>query len=177
MEKLSQKQQFQLLSDLLISFQMMHNPQDVALFVQDLFTAAEIKFLSKRLRIAKLLLSGRSYVEIEKELHTSHGTVAKVGAWLKEKGEGFRRIIAKLPHDEPKEEGKFSEVLREWKNTVHRYPRYFLLPHLFSELQKLAEEQKNAQLKDLLTTLKDKRELHREIESQYKRTSLNLRKK
>lgn len=170
LDKLSQKQQLQLLSDLLVAFQMIHNPREVALFVQDLFTAAEIKNLAKRLRIAKRLLSDRTYEEIEKELHTSHGTVAKVGVWLKEKGEGFRRIVGKLPDDEPKEEGRFAEVIREWKSAAHQYPRYFLFHSLFSELEQLAIEQKNIQLTDLLSTLKEKRRLHKEIEAPYKKS-------
>ena len=50
-----------LLSDLLESFKIIKSKEDVALFAQDLLTRDEAEKLAKRLRIAKLLLEGKTY--------------------------------------------------------------------------------------------------------------------
>ena len=61
LEKLSKTEQEELLLDLLQAFQIIKTLDEVALFVQDLLTRAEVKRLSKRLRIAKLLIDGYTY--------------------------------------------------------------------------------------------------------------------
>ena len=98
LEKLSKEKQEDLGFDLVNAMVTANSLADAALFVQDLLTRNEVKILSKRLRIAKLLLSGMTYEEIEKDLHVSHGTVAKIAAWLTQRGDGFRNIIKKLPN-------------------------------------------------------------------------------
>lgn len=174
-EKLTQREQEDLLDDMLTAFQMIRDPEDVVLFVRDLFTAAEVKHLSKRLRIAKLLLAGKTYEEIGKELHTSHGTVAKIGTWLQEKGQGFRRVIMKLPISGPKVDGVFANAFREWKSITHRYRGYFMPYLVFDELSKAARSQKNTRLANLLESVKEKRGMHEDIEAAYQRQK-NLKK-
>lgn len=97
LEKLSKEQQLDLIFDLINAFSLVRNPYETALLMEDLLTADEVKDLGKRLRIAKLLLLGKTQREISEELHCSLATVAKVNLWLNQKGEGFKRIIAKLP--------------------------------------------------------------------------------
>lgn len=164
LDKLTKGQQEELLSDLLIAFQVIRDPTDVAHFVQDLFTKSEIIHLSKRLRIAKLLLVGTSYEDIEKDLHTSHGTVAKVAAWLAEKGEGFRRVLAKLPKD--KSPGAPApSIVETWNNLKRQYPRYFWPEILLEEVVKLANARQKDTLRRVLATLEEKNDMHRHLES------------
>ncbi|MEK7534402.1 MAG: Trp family transcriptional regulator, partial [Patescibacteria group bacterium] len=68
-EKLTKGEQESLVFDLVHSLVQTQTVGDVALFIQDLLTKSEMKMLGKRLRIAKLLLSGMTYEEIEKNLH------------------------------------------------------------------------------------------------------------
>lgn len=96
-EKFSRNEQLELIFDLINSFRIVKNPIETADFLQDLLTAKEIKNLAKRLRIAKLLLSGLTHEEITRHLHCSYASVAKVSLWLNQGGEGFRKVIAKLP--------------------------------------------------------------------------------
>lgn len=96
-EKLSQQEKLDLAFDLIQSLRLVRSPFESAIFLQDLLTASEIGNLSVRLRIAKLLLKGNTHREIIADLHCSYGTVAKVSIWLNYAGEGFRRIISKLP--------------------------------------------------------------------------------
>lgn len=164
LDKLTKGQQEELLADLLIAFQVIQDSSDVAHFVQDLFTKREIVHLSKRLRIAKLLISGSSYEEIEKDLHTSHGTVAKVGTWLAEKGEGFRRVLAKLPKDN-KSGAPAPPIVQTWNNLKRQHPRYFWPEILLEEVIKLANERQKDKLRHVLATLEEKDEIHRHLES------------
>lgn len=94
---MSKSEQADLLFDLLQAFTLLKNLPDAASFITDLLTSSEVKTLSKRLRIAKLLLSGSTYSQVKEHLKVSDPTIAKVAVWLQEKGEGFRKIVEKIP--------------------------------------------------------------------------------
>lgn len=96
-ERLTKAERADLAFDLINAFSLVRNPLTTSLLLQDLLTAAEIKNLSKRLRIAKLILSGKKQEEIIDDLHCSFATISKVRQWLDEGGAGFRQTIEKLP--------------------------------------------------------------------------------
>ncbi|KKQ92540.1 MAG: TrpR-like protein [Microgenomates group bacterium GW2011_GWC1_39_7b] len=96
-EKLGNEEKVSLMFDLVNSFKDLRNASEIADFLEDLLTANEIKILSIRLRIAKLLLSGKHQREVVRETHSSLGTVNKVNIWLEKGGNGFKKAIAKLP--------------------------------------------------------------------------------
>lgn len=114
-EKLSKDEQADLLFDLLQAFTLLKNLSDAASFITDLLTRSEVKLLSKRLRIAKLLLSGATYLQIKEQLKVSDGTIAKVAVWLQEKGEGFRKIVEKIPQRKKIHPGDGSNVWGNYK--------------------------------------------------------------
>lgn len=117
---------------------------EAALFLQDLLTKQEMKILAKRLRIAKLLLSGKTYEEIESALHTSHATVAKIAIWLAERGDGFREIIRRLPQ---KKEPKTWQEYSEWDKFKRRYSLYFWPELLLEEVIKNANIRQKEKIK------------------------------
>lgn len=86
-----------LLFDLINAFRQLKTDADSANFLQDILTANEIKNLSVRLRVAKLLLSGAPQRDIANNLKISTATITKINSWLNTKGEGFTRVIKKLP--------------------------------------------------------------------------------
>lgn len=83
--------------DLLNAFSEAKGPIENSLLLQDLLTKSEIRNLARRLRIAKLLLAGKTQREISDKLPCSLATVTKVNMWLEEGGEGLRKVISKLP--------------------------------------------------------------------------------
>ena len=97
LDKFSVDYQHGLVFDLINAFALANSPVDSALLLQDLLTEDEIRDLSKRLRIARLLLSGNTHDEIVGELHCSFATVTKVRIWLSGAGDGLKKIISKLP--------------------------------------------------------------------------------
>jgi TrpR-related protein YerC/YecD len=86
-----------LVYDLIQAFKSIKSTKESAYFLQDILTAQEIKNLSIRLRIAKLLLKNLSQREISMQLNVSTSTVNKVNSWLNQKGDGFRKVISILP--------------------------------------------------------------------------------
>lgn len=160
-EKLSKEDQESLVFDLVHAFTLTHNIGETALFLQDLLTKTEMKTLGKRLRIAKLLLENMTYDEIARSLHASHATVAKIGAWLAERGDGFRKIIEKLPKE------KYTKLQTErsdWDKFKRRYSLYFWPELLLEEVIKSANEKQKGKIREVLERLEEKSELHKKIE-------------
>lgn len=160
-EKLTKKEQASLTFDLVNAFVYCNNINEAASFLEDLLTRKEMRVLSKRLAIAKLLLSGMTYREIQDLLHVSHSTVAKIAVWLSEKGEGFRKIISKLP--DQTNENAWKEY-SEWDRVKRRYPLYFWPELLLEEIIKSANKRQKERIEEVLEKLDEKNELHKEIE-------------
>ena len=57
--------------------------KDLSAFVEDLFTEEETLDLAQRIKIAELILDGRTYGEIAEIVETSTSTVSKIGQVLK----------------------------------------------------------------------------------------------
>lgn len=160
LDKLTKKDHEDLITDLINAIVGAKSIGDAALFLQDLLTKTEMKSLSKRLRIAKLLLYGMTYEEIEKQLHASHGTVAKISGWLAERGDGFRKIIEKLPKQK---ETKSSE-LSDWDSLKRKYSLYFWPELLLEEIVKSANDRQKQRIKDVLDGLERKSQLHKNLD-------------
>lgn len=161
LEKLSKSEQEELLLDLINAFSLIKSVEDSALFIQDLLTEAEVRMLSKRLRTAKLLLAGNKYDDVMEEIHVSRGTTAKVAAWLAERGEGFKKIIKKLP--EPEKIKEWWEKT-DWERLMERYPRYFW-PLMLNEMGKKESIQRRKKLlKDTVKGLDEKYVVRKRIQ-------------
>jgi len=65
-------------------------------FFRDLCTIEEIKEMSERWEIAKMLDKGIPYRKIAEELKTSTTTVSRVAFWLKNGKNGYRLALDKL---------------------------------------------------------------------------------
>ena len=159
-ERLSKKDQESLLFDLVHALVQTKNVSDAVLLLQDLLTKSEITTLSKRLGIAKLLIKGASYEEIEKNLKVSHSTIAKIAAWLTDRGEGFRRIINKIPHETKLK--SFDDV-SDWDRIKRKHGLYFWPELLLEEIVKSASKKQKKRISSILDRVEEKSELHKEM--------------
>lgn len=159
---LSKKDQEVLALDLVNALVACQNMSEAAIFLQDLLTMQEMKTLSKRLRIAKMLIAGRTYEEIQETVHTSHGTIAKIAAWLAESGDGFRKIIEKMPKED---DGKHKEAYSDWDKLKRRYAMHFWPELLLEEIVKSASKKQKDRIGSVLQKLEEKSELHKQLES------------
>lgn len=117
--------------DLIYAFGIVRKPDETAVFLQDLLTSNEIRNLSVRLRIAKLLLTGLTYEEIIQTLRVSSTTITKVSVWLEQGGEGFKNVILKLP------------IKWEKPKNLPRGPIEFHLPELLVALAEYKLSERN----------------------------------
>lgn len=72
------------------------NEEEVANFLRDLLTIAEIEEFANRLDIVKLLFAGKSYIEIAEKTKVSTTTVARVAHWLFSGTGGYYKVISRL---------------------------------------------------------------------------------
>ncbi|MDO8657470.1 MAG: Trp family transcriptional regulator [Candidatus Levybacteria bacterium] len=163
LEKLSKSEQEDLFVDLLNALVYTESLSDAALFLQDLLTRKEAQNLSKRLRIAKLLITGMTYEEIAKDIHVSNGTIAKIAIWLEERGDGFRKIIEKLPKREIEKEKTWMDI-SDWDKFKRRHALYFWPDLLLEKIISTANTKQKDQIRNVLDKLDEKNELHRRIE-------------
>lgn len=72
--------------------------KEVADFLRDVATLAELKALSERLEVARLLLTGASYREAAKRAPSSTATVTRVAVFLNGEAGGYRSVLQSHGH-------------------------------------------------------------------------------
>jgi TrpR-related protein YerC/YecD len=65
-------------------------------FLRDLCTLGELEALAHRWQIARLLDSGRSYLDIADEVRTSTATVTRVAHWLRHGAGGYDLALGRV---------------------------------------------------------------------------------
>jgi TrpR-related protein YerC/YecD len=71
--------------------------EDEALrFLRDVCTVTELRELSERWQVARLLDDGVSYVEIARQTGASSATISRVNQWLRYGRGGYRIVIDRL---------------------------------------------------------------------------------
>ena len=78
----------------------MHNEAEVYNLLQDMFTLREIREISQRLLVAKMLNDGSSYSEIEAKTGTSATTIARVSKCLTQGKGGYINALGLLESKE-----------------------------------------------------------------------------
>ena len=68
--------------DLVAVLAALDSPQAVRALLEDLFTVREVREISQRLSVARLLDEGKSYAAIESETGASATTIARVSKCL-----------------------------------------------------------------------------------------------
>lgn len=166
LHKLSKSERENIVLELIEAFVHCKTIEEAAMFTQDLLTEAELSFISRRLRIAKLLLQDKTYKEIQDSLHVSDTTIAKIAFWLNHRGEGFRNIVKKLPE----KSNKNTDILRQstWTSLKRQYPAYFLPEIIIEQIVKVASKRQRERLSKAVSgvesSMKEKSQLHRELE-------------
>ena len=74
------------------AFASLKTKDEVANFLRDLLTIAEIEEFANRLEMVRLLLKGYSYLKIAKETGSSTTTVTRVAHWLNHGCGGYKRV-------------------------------------------------------------------------------------
>lgn len=77
------------------SLRLAKTSQALSKFLEDLLTQEEVLELSQRLKIAKLILSGKNYDEISHSVDASTTTISRIGQNIKYGANGFKILVGK----------------------------------------------------------------------------------
>ena len=72
-------------------------------FLEDLCTVKEISDMAQRLEAAKLLLRGRTYDQIVKEVEISTATISRINRCIQYGTGGYQSVIEKISAQENKQ--------------------------------------------------------------------------
>ncbi|PIS35080.1 MAG: hypothetical protein COT36_03970 [Parcubacteria group bacterium CG08_land_8_20_14_0_20_38_56] len=161
--KLSLQIQQELLSEFCEALLNLKTTNEAVKFLTDLLTKSEAIMLAKRIRIAKLLIEGRNYREIENSVKVSHGTITKVAQWLAEAGEGFRMISRRIKKGKPKPETSFDLAMKDWKRFKRHFPIMFWPQLLIEGILKSADKRQKKEIYQAIRQLDHKSRLYKQI--------------
>ncbi len=166
LHKLSKSERESIVLELIQAFVNCKTIEEAAMFTQDLLTESELSFISRRLRIAKLLLQDKTYQEIQDLLHVSQTTIAKIAFWLNHRGGGFRSIVKKLPNKQVKNYDPLTQS--PWASLKRQYPVYFLPEIIIEQIVKTASRKQKERLSKVVSevdnSMEAKSQFHRELE-------------
>jgi len=74
--------------------------EDCYEFFEDLCTINELRDMSQRFEVARMLEAGEKYDEIEKQTGASTATISRVKRCLTYGADGYKKIIARLNEGE-----------------------------------------------------------------------------
>ena len=80
----------------------LHSVEECESLFSDLFTKKEIKDLSSRLEVARLLSEGVNYIEIAKQTGASTATISRVSKCLTGEAGGYRLVLPRVYSASPK---------------------------------------------------------------------------
>lgn len=102
---------------------LLENKEQVKNFLKDLLTHTEMKMLTKRIQIAKMLLEGYNYRDIRNYVKVTDSTIAKINNTLETGAEGLINAISQLQKIEVEIEKERMRIIPDLKK---KYPTYFL---------------------------------------------------
>jgi TrpR-related protein YerC/YecD len=117
--------------------------QEVKNFFKDLLSESEAVMLARRILIAKMLLEGKTYLEIMDELGAGVDTIGRVSQWLNSGFGGYEKAIKAferaLAHRKEVEDSKHLEPYSfAWLK--NKYPLHFLFFNLLDSVAKSKEK-------------------------------------
>ena len=156
-QKLSPKEETDLIIKFCQAIASISKTEEAALFVRDLLSKPEVRMLAKRLKIAEMLIKGEKYEDIIEQLKVSASTIARVNVWLNQSGEGYRLVLNRTSRiKEPRKP--------VWTGLKRKYPMYYWPEILLKEIIYSANKKQKDKLKLLLDKLDEKNELIKELD-------------
>ncbi|MBI2621251.1 MAG: hypothetical protein HYW63_01220 [Candidatus Levybacteria bacterium] len=159
--KLSPAEQEALLVGFCKALVELKTAEEAAHFLKDLLSRQEAEMLAKRIEIARLLIKGLKYEDIQKLLKVSHGTVARVSQWLATSGQGYRLVVSRVKVEKTEKQSFVEELDKpiSWKQIKRRYPTYFWPEIILEEFVKNAKKQQKERMRRILEQFDEKSEV------------------
>ncbi len=74
----------------------LESPEETERFFRDLCTLNELRDMSQRWSVARMLESGLHYAEISRQTGASTATITRIASWLNHGEGGYRAMLDKL---------------------------------------------------------------------------------
>jgi len=127
LKDLTEKETLVTLDTLYTAAGTMRGRDAVKLFLRDLLTPSERIILGRRIIIARMLMPGTSYGEIEKRLGVSSATIGRVHRWLHDQFPGFEQAVKGMEQEFKKRGEKKLYATSALYRLKKKYPLHFLL--------------------------------------------------
>lgn len=120
------------LGEFYLMVSLLRSREEVKNFFKDLLTLSEVVMISRRIQIAKMLLEGRTYDEIQRDLKTATATVAHVEKWLNNGFDGYKNVIKRYRKAKYRGERRVQDnsVPFSFNHIRKKYPLHFGLINL-----------------------------------------------
>src|SRR3989344_4454632 len=124
--ELTDKERMKTLDALYTAAGSMRGRNAAKLFLRDLLTESERIMCGRRIIIARKLLIGATYEDIQQELRVGVDKIRRIHRWLSDQMPGYENAIKGMEQEFEKRE-KRSEAQKRWKTLKRKYPLLFLL--------------------------------------------------
>ena len=134
--KMNKKQREGYLDEFYSAIETLKTKKEINNFFKDLLTPDEAIMLARRLRVAALLMSGKTVREIIEIMGVGSTTVRSVTKWLNRGFGGYSNVVSKL-NQYQKSNKKISRKKIEsdmgftFDSLRKKYPAHFLLLNMF----------------------------------------------
>jgi uncharacterized protein YerC len=129
--ELKEEERIEVLDALYTAASSVKGRNAVKLFLRDLLTESERIMLGRRIVIARRLLAGASYSDIEAEMKVGRDTIWRVQRWLSDQMPGYETAIAEMEREFARRREKRDAKELYARSALYRlkkkYPMHFLL--------------------------------------------------
>ena len=126
-----QNDRYVLVGEVLESIVQLRDKKDVIDFLIGLLTPSEMLMVARRVRIARRILEGKTYVEICEEMGVGKGTIANVEKWMKRGDEKRQKTIARCILRKAKAPARAKKSFSD--NPLDRYAHHRLTKELLKQ--------------------------------------------
>jgi uncharacterized protein YerC len=129
--QLPKKQRIMILDALYTAAGTVKGREAMKMFLRDLLTESERVMLGRRILIARKLLAGATFDEINDEMRVGKDTVWRIEKWLGDQLPGYETVIrdmeAVFSEREKKSDDKYLYATSALYRLKKKYPLHFLL--------------------------------------------------
>ena len=105
--------------------------QAMKLFLRDLLTESERIMLGRRIVIARRLLAGDRYDDIEADMRVGRDTIGKIQKWLDDQLPGYEQAVKEMNREFKARQERYEDKKLYATSALYRlkkkYPLHFLL--------------------------------------------------
>ncbi|PIP27256.1 MAG: hypothetical protein COX30_02875 [Candidatus Moranbacteria bacterium CG23_combo_of_CG06-09_8_20_14_all_39_10] len=130
---LTENQKKKYLGEFYSTIALLKTKDEAKRFFKDLLTLSEVVMISRRIQVAKMLLEGRIYEDIKKELKIGTTTISQVEKWLFNGFGGYKEVLDKHKNNKNKNNKPAFEFEIFPATLKKKYPAYFLLSNLLKK--------------------------------------------